>query len=69
MKKVILIAKPDTWYQEGTEVFDYDGERFTLDRWNSLKGTSGLLCRGIRNGEWDGELCDESEFCVTVIDN
>jgi hypothetical protein len=36
MKYVKLIAKPDTWFKAGTEVFDYDeyGKRITLESYN-----------------------------------
>ena len=56
MKYVKLIAKPDTWFKEGTEVFDYDVEyskkkRVTLEYWNACLGSygAGHICvRGIR---------------------
>lgn len=39
MKYVKLTAKPDTWFIEGTEVYDYDSDennmtRVTLEHWN-----------------------------------
>lgn len=39
MKYVKLTAKPDTWFKEGTEVYDYDCrppdnlQRMTLEHW------------------------------------
>jgi hypothetical protein len=33
--KIILIAKPDGYYREGTEVFNYDGDRFTKEEWDA----------------------------------
>ena len=39
LKIIRLIAKPDTWFKEGTEVYDYDeyGVRFTLDEYEEWK--------------------------------
>lgn len=62
MKYVKLIAKPDTWFKEGTEVFDYDADysdqkRVTLEQWESAKQDGNAICvRGIHicelgNGE------------------
>ena len=66
MKYVKLIAKPDTWFEAGTEVFDYDcdffqKQRVTLDCWNAcLKEGNGICVRGIRvcelGYETDGSL-------------
>lgn len=58
---VKLIAKPDTWFKEGTEVYNYDADydkkqRLTLEEWNEWV-KAGICCvRGIRicelgNGE------------------
>ena len=50
LKVIRLIAKPDTWFKEGTEVYDYDeyGVRFTLDEYEEWKKSGNILARGIR---------------------
>ena len=50
MKVIRLIAKPDTWFKEGIEVYDYDeyGVRFTLDEYEEWKKSGNILARGIR---------------------
>jgi hypothetical protein len=54
MKFVKLIAKPDTWFKAGTEVYDYEArlsenKRVTLDYWNQCLAEGGGICvRGIR---------------------
>jgi len=59
-----LIAKPGFYYDEGTEVYNYEGERFRKDEWeNWVK--SGIVCvRGYRNGEEDGDCSIIEEFEV-----
>jgi len=62
MKYVKLIARPDTWFKEGTEVYDYDAnysdkKRITLDYWNTcLKESNGICVRGIRVCELKYEI-------------
>jgi hypothetical protein len=59
MKYVKLTARPDTWFKEGTEVYDYDAnyedkKRVTLDYWNECMGEGGgigICVRGIRECE------------------
>lgn len=53
IKHVKLIAKPDTWFKAGTEVFDYDADydehkRITLNYWNQCVAEQGICVRGIR---------------------
>lgn len=61
MKYVKLIAKPDTWFKEGTEVYDYDCHppkdirRVTLEDWESYENFACLV-RGIRVVEADYEV-------------
>lgn len=61
MKYIKLIAKPNTWFKEGTEVFDYDAyyddkRRITLDSFKKDWEASGMiLVRGIRVNEKAGE--------------
>ena len=58
MKYVKLIAKPDTWFKAGTEVFDDDeyGKRITLESYNKWLKSGSILARGIRVCEHDYEL-------------
>ena len=53
----MFIAKPDTWYDEGTEA--------TLigEPWDVIGGKAGVFC-GIRNGSEDEEVCAYDEFVV-----
>jgi len=53
MKYVKLIAKPNTWFKFGTEVYDYDADyeekkRVSLDYWEYCKLEGGICVRGIR---------------------
>jgi len=64
---VKLLAKPNTWFKEGTEVYSYDSNppenllRVTKEEW---EGGDSILTRGIcvEDGEWDGEFCSKEEF-------
>jgi hypothetical protein len=58
MKYVKLIAKTDTWFKAGTEVFDDDGygKRITLESYNAWLKSGSILVRGIRVCEHDYEL-------------
>jgi hypothetical protein len=74
MKYVRLIAKENTWFKAGSEVFDYNsdyfkGQHVTLAYWQECLRDGAICVRGIRaNGEEDGESCLCSEFEVEVID-
>ncbi len=54
MKYVKLVARKDTWFKEGTEVYDYDEnyedkKHVTLQYWNEcLLDGNGICVRGIR---------------------
>ena len=56
MKYVKLTAKPDTWFKEGTEVYDYNCRppellRVTLEEWEScvnFNGIKGICVCGFR---------------------
>jgi hypothetical protein len=73
MRYVKLTAKPETWFKEGTEVYDYDSDyfekkRITLDFWNKSLGEhggGGIYVRGIRvcedNPNEDGMGCKPGE--------
>ena len=63
MKYVKLIARPNTWFKEGTEVYDYDcnennKKRISLDDWEAWKDSNVVLARGIRVSQNKSELCD-----------
>lgn len=69
MKLVRLIAKPNGHYKEGTQVFNHDGDRFTLEEWNTWVIVGSVLVRGInQDGKMDGELSDVEEFDVFIDD-
>lgn len=79
MKYVKLTARPNTWFKEGTEVYNYDeyGKRLTLEefeKWKNEDNSWGILVRGIRiceegNGEVEnlgykvGEERIDGELC------
>jgi len=53
MKYAKLVAKKDTWFKEGTEVYDYDfryedKKRVTWNYWEECKAGGGICVRGIR---------------------
>lgn len=50
MKYVRLIARPDTWYKAGSEVFheDYHPNLMPLEVWENCIQDDGILCYGIR---------------------
>ena len=57
MKYVKLIAKKDTWFKEGTEVFHYDYDynekrRISLNEWEGCLDVGLVMVRGIR-------ICEE----------
>ena len=60
---VKLIAKPNTYYDEGSEVFKCDGVRYTMNEWAEccLNGNCDVI--GISNGIWENKslTCDEFE--------
>jgi hypothetical protein len=65
MKYVKLTAKPNTWFKEGTEVYDYDCDppdtlfRITLEVWESyvnFQGIKAILARGIRKPQLQREI-------------
>lgn len=70
MKYVKLIAKPDTWFQEGTEVWHYDepiilvrGIRISDDNPNENALGYKPNCKRI-----DGESCFLDEFDIETVD-
>jgi hypothetical protein len=79
MKYVKLIARPDTWFKTGTEVYDYDypysdKKRITLEYWDqSLKECGHVCARGIRvcednpnengMGYKAGDEREDGEYC------
>jgi len=75
MKYVKLIARPNTWFKAGTEVFDYDeyGKRISLGSYNKWLESGTILARGIRVCESGfeednlgykvGDEREDGEFC------
>lgn len=81
MKNIKLVALPDTWFKEGTEVLHYDeNRRISLQEWEDWQKSGIVLCRGIRicesNTELhkigeeyeDGECCQIDEFNAEIIE-
>lgn len=80
MTYIKLTAKPNTWFKEGTEVYDYDypysdKKHITLNYWEAmLKENGWLYCRGIRvcedNPNENGMGCkagderEDGEWCA-----
>jgi len=53
MKYVKLVAKADTWFKEGTEVYEYNAKyeekkMVSLDEWKISLIEGGICVRGIR---------------------
>lgn len=79
MKYVKLVAKPGTWFKEGTEVYNYDCNppkelcRVSLREWelvvNDPYGFTVICVRGIHEGKWDGEACSADEFEVEIVED
>ncbi len=70
MSYVKLIAKPNTWFKAGTEVYDYDCWppttlfRVSLEQWHTWSLTGFALLRGQRitenpDSEGGGKVGDE----------
>ena len=61
MKYVKLTAKPDTWFKEGTEAYDYNCHapkelvRLTLTEWEECNDFA-VMVRGIRISKFETEL-------------
>jgi hypothetical protein len=72
MKYVKLIAKPDTWFKEGTEVWSYDKPcRLTLQEWEdcvNFTGIKGVCVRGIRVVEFDSEIAMGYKVGEEIVD-
>lgn len=70
MKYIKLTARPNTWFKEGTEAYDYDCDNFnrfriTEEAFNKdWKPYGYILCRGTRISENQSELanCGEEYF-------
>ena len=61
---IIVKAKPNGYYQEGTEVFNYEGERFTKEEWDASPEFP-IMTRGLNgNGVMDREASCKDEFLV-----
>lgn len=65
MKFVKLTAKPDTWFKEGTEVYDYNCnppeqlQRVSLEEWEScvnFEGIKAICVCGLRNMQLEKEI-------------
>ncbi len=71
MKYVKLTAKPDTWFKEGTEVYDYYSRencryRVTLEEWEScinFQGINAICVSGVRIAQTnkEKEIFEEGE--------
>lgn len=76
MTFIKLTARPNTWFKEGTEVFDYDADfnnqqRITADAWSQALIDKGICVRGIRitensaaeGGQTEGIERVDGEWC------
>ncbi len=70
---VKFIAKEDSWFIAGTEVYWEDnnwiGRRPTLEEYEQIKTDGVAVFRGINKQtmEEDGELCPLEEFEIEII--
>ena len=62
MKK--YIAKPNTWFDEGTEITIIDD--YNQELWNAEFNcwSAHVLASGLKNGKYDEEMCCMYEFEV-----
>lgn len=78
---VKLVAKPNTWFKEGTDVWDEDtGLRFTKEEFDEWVKSDMIVARGSRicqseselfeiGTEYtDSELCEIDEFTAILTD-
>lgn len=63
-KKIKYTAKPNTWFDEGTEAVPLTEIWKTSERFNGPIIGSALFL-GIRDGKEDEEVCSLSEFFIT----
>lgn len=72
-----FISKKDEWFDAGTEVFDgsvndYDKplKRILLKDYSDNWEKSGIILGfGLRNGQWDMEVCPIEEFDIFYTEN
>lgn len=62
-----FLAKPDTWYDEGTEVKILQEHCTVFDASRKIL-TLQVLCSGLKDGEIDEELCVMDEFYIVSDD-
>lgn len=73
---VKFISKKDEWFDFGTEVFDgsvnsYDKpvKRILLSEYSKNWEKSGIILGfGLRNGQWDMEVCPLDEFEISYTE-
>lgn len=58
-----FVAKPNTWYDAGTEV-KILVECGTVYDCDDMHPSLNVLCQGIRNGDIDEEMCCSDEFYI-----
>jgi len=61
-----FLAKPNTWYDEMTEVEIVDEYCTVYDK--DGPPTLHCLCRGLKNGSIDEEICVAEEFIIVGDD-
>jgi hypothetical protein len=77
MKYVKFISKPNEWFDAGTEVFDgtindYKNplKRITVEDYeNNWVSWGYILGHGLRNGDWDEEVCPLDEFDISYVED
>lgn len=62
MKKIKYIAKPDEWFDEGTEVKLIDDYRSSSAMYFGGASMNAGLFEGLRDGKVDQEVCSFDEF-------
>jgi hypothetical protein len=74
---VKFISKPNEWFDAGTEVFDgsfntYDEplKRIPIEYYEKNWVSWGyILGHGLRNGNWDEEVCPLEEFEILYTED
>jgi len=58
------IAKPNTWFDEGTEAFPASGCWEAYNELGLINIVRAAVFSGIKNGNPDEEICSEDEFDI-----
>lgn len=64
MKRIKYVAKPDEWFDEGTEVKLIDDYRADSSMYFGGPSMNAGLFEGLKDGKVDQEVCSFDEFDI-----